>query len=68
MTSPRRWIRVSECAEICSLSVKGCYELISRGVIPAVHIGRTVRVDRVGLERDLEAQAQGQQVGARGKA
>jgi len=56
MTGQRRWISPRECAELLGLSVAGVRKMISRGEIPAVHLGRTVRVPAVELERRLDAQ------------
>ncbi|MEN6560095.1 MAG: helix-turn-helix domain-containing protein [Acidobacteriota bacterium] len=52
----RRWISTRECAELLGLSIAGVRKMISRGEIPAVHLGRTVRVDGRELERRLDAQ------------
>jgi excisionase family DNA binding protein len=68
MTAPRRWISVKVCAaDVLGISLKGCYDLIGQGKIPVARIGRLIRVDRVALEADLEAQIQGQSAAARGK-
>jgi excisionase family DNA binding protein len=57
MTAPaRRFISVLETAELLGLSVPGVRKLIARGEIQAVHLGRTVRVDRTRLEAQLERQ------------
>ncbi len=60
----RRWISVRETGEILGLQPKSIYDMINAGTIPACRIGRTVRIDRVALEADLERQAQGRPVGA----
>jgi len=53
----RRWLKVSEVAEILGVSVKGAYALAAAGELPVVRIGRrTIRIDRVALEAQLEAQ------------
>jgi excisionase family DNA binding protein len=54
--SGRRYISVRECAEFLSLHLKTVYSLIARGKIPAVRVGRAVRVDLRRLEAQLEAQ------------
>jgi excisionase family DNA binding protein len=60
MSGPeRRWLKISETAELLGLSVKGAYEMAAAGKIPAVRLGRTVRVDRKALEAQLEAQISG---------
>ena len=56
----RRWITVNECAELLSLHPMSVRKIIARGKIPAVRIGRTVRVDLRALEAQLEAQVKGQ--------
>jgi len=56
----RRWISVNECAELLSLHPMSVRKIIARGKIPAVRIGRTVRVDLRALEAQLEAQVKGQ--------
>jgi len=57
MTVPtRRFISVFETSELLGLSVAGIRKLIGRGEIPAVHLGRTVRVDLRALESKLDAQ------------
>ena len=64
----RRWISVIECARICGLHPMSVRKMIARGVIKAVRIGRSVRVDRKNLELDLERQISGQAPAMRAKA
>jgi excisionase family DNA binding protein len=52
----RRFITLSETAEMISLSVSGCRKLAARGALPIVRIGRTVCVDRRRLIEELEEQ------------
>jgi len=52
----RRWLKVSEVAELLGISVKGAYEMAAAGKLPAARVGRLVRIDRKALELDLEAQ------------
>ena len=52
----RRWFNVKETASSLGLSVAGVRKMIARGEIPAVHVGRTVRVDGRKLECQLEGQ------------
>jgi excisionase family DNA binding protein len=52
----RRWISVSEAAAYLGLHPHGVRKMIYRGTIPAVHVGRSVRVDLKRLEAQLEAQ------------
>lgn len=50
------WLKVPEVAEILRIARNRAYELIADGEIPAVRIGRSVRVSRKGLDRWLEGQ------------
>jgi excisionase family DNA binding protein len=59
----RRWIRVNETAEILGLHPMSVRKMIARGEIPAVRIGRMIRVDLRALEERLEAQVRGQVTG-----
>ncbi len=52
----RRWASVEEVAERLSLSVSGVRKLVARGLIPSVHVGRSVRVDLRTLEANLDDQ------------
>jgi excisionase family DNA binding protein len=56
ITPTRRWISVHETAELIGLSVAGVRKKIARGEIPAVHLGRTVRIPVDKLEAMLDAQ------------
>jgi len=51
---PRRWISPKETSEYLSIHLQTVYSLISRGIIPATRIGRSVRVDLKALEEALE--------------
>lgn len=44
-------LKVSKVAEICDVEVGTVYKWIDRGILPAVKIGRTVRVDAAELRR-----------------
>jgi len=59
----RRWISVRETAERLSVHEMTVRDWVNRGLVPAVRIGRTVRVDLRTLETQLETQAQGQAAG-----
>jgi excisionase family DNA binding protein len=59
MIPERRWFSVKEISEFLGVSIKGCYDMIAAGKIPAARVGRLVRVDLRALEADLEAQVQG---------
>lgn len=52
----RRFISISDAAELVSMSSSGLRKLISRDLIPVARLGRTIRVDRVRLLEQLEAQ------------
>ena len=54
--SNRRWITCRECAEYLRLHEHGVRKMIDRGAIPAVRVGRAVRIDFKALERQLEEQ------------
>jgi excisionase family DNA binding protein len=50
-----RLLRVEEVAEILQVSRAFGYQLVQRGEIPGVHLGRAVRVRREDLQRYIEA-------------
>ena len=50
-----RLLRVEEIAEVLSVSPARVYELIRRGTLPAVRLGRTVRASRAALSRFIES-------------
>lgn len=50
------YLKVPEVAEIPRVVSSRAYELIADGKIPAVKIGRSVRVSRKELDRWLEGQ------------
>lgn len=47
-------LRVSEAAEICGYSRAFLYNLIDRGEIPVVRVGRSTRIPKVWLEKWVE--------------
>jgi excisionase family DNA binding protein len=49
-------LRVEEAARILALGRSKTYELIARGELPSVRIGRAVRVPRNALQEWLRAQ------------
>ena len=59
----RRWISVRETAERLSVHEMTVRDWVNRGLVPAVRIGRSVRVDL----RALEAQFDKQQAAGRGQ-
>lgn len=50
------WLKVPEVAEVLRIARSRAYELVQNGEIPAVRIGRSVRVSRKELDRWLEDQ------------
>jgi len=51
-----RWVTVNEAARRLSMSTSGLRKQISRGLVPIVHVGRSLRVDWARLEQRLEAE------------
>lgn len=52
----RRWITPLECAGYLSLSVKTIYAQAAVGIIPSAKIGGSIRIDKMRLDAQLEAQ------------
>jgi excisionase family DNA binding protein len=50
-----RLLRVEEVAEILQVSRSFGYQLVNRGDIPSVHLGRAVRVRFEDLQRFIES-------------
>ena len=50
------WLKVPEVAEVLRIARSRAYELVANGEIPAVRIGRSVRVSRKELNHWLEGQ------------
>ena len=50
-------LTVSEAAQLLRISRGLCYELIHRGELPAVRLGRVIRVPRFGLEQWIAREA-----------
>ena len=50
-------LTVGEAAQALRIGRNTCYELIRQGQIPAIRIGRLIRVPRFGLESWLSRQA-----------
>jgi excisionase family DNA binding protein len=50
------WLKVPEVAEVLRIARSRAYELVADGEIPAVKIGRSVRVSRKELDRWLQDQ------------
>jgi excisionase family DNA binding protein len=56
MDTQQQFLKVPEVAEELRIARSRAYELVACGTIPAVKIGRSVRVSRKELERWLEDQ------------
>ena len=56
MDAEHEYLKVPEVARVLRIARSRAYELVADGEIPAVKIGRSVRVSRKELERWLEGQ------------
>jgi excisionase family DNA binding protein len=56
MDTQHEFLKVPEVAKELRIARSRAYELVASGTIPAVKIGRSVRVSRRELERWLEEQ------------
>ena len=54
MTIPRRWLSVSEVAEYLSMHHSTVRRKINKGEIPSARIGKTLRIDLLKLEEQME--------------
>ncbi len=54
MDEQHEWLKVPKVAEVLRIARSRAYELVADGKIPAVKIGRSVRVSRKELDRWLE--------------
>ncbi len=50
----QKLMRVAEAAKALSLSTTTTYELIGRGIIPSIRLGKSIRVPVRDLEEQLE--------------
>ena len=57
-------LTVSETAGLLRISRNLAYELVTRGEIPAIRLGRVIRVPRAALDQWLEASLRGEPTGA----
>lgn len=57
MDERHEWLKVGEVAQELRVARSRAYDLVATGEIPAVRIGRSVRVNRNELERWLEKQS-----------
>lgn len=51
MSDEHLLLRVSEAATVLRISRNKAYELVRQGVLPAVHLGKNIRIPRQALER-----------------
>jgi excisionase family DNA binding protein len=58
MVEQHEYLKVPEVAEVLRIARSRAYEMVARGEIPSVRIGRSVRVSRKELDRWLEEQRQ----------
>lgn len=56
MDAEHEYLKVPKVARVLRIARSRAYELVADGEIPAVKIGRSVRVSRKELERWLEGQ------------
>jgi len=56
MDKEHEYLKVPEVAAVLRVARSRAYELVASGTIPAVKIGRSVRVSRGELDRWLEEQ------------
>ena len=56
-------LTVSETAGLLRISRNLAYELVTRGEIPAIRLGRVIRVPRAALEQWIEASHRGEPTG-----
>jgi excisionase family DNA binding protein len=61
----RLLLRVEEAARLLSIGTTLTYELVGRGVLPHVRLGRAVRVPRAALEEWIASNTRGSTVGHR---
>ena len=56
MDEQHEWLKVPEVAKLLRVARSRAYDLVANGEIPAVKIGRSVRVNRTELNTWLEEQ------------
>lgn len=56
MDGEHEYLKVPEVAKVLRIARSRAYELVANGEIPAVKIGRSVRISRRDLDRWLEGQ------------
>jgi len=58
--------RVSEAAAMCSVSRSGFYNLLAKGQIPRVYVGRSIRISRKWLDSYIDSQLRAHEEAAGG--
>jgi excisionase family DNA binding protein len=53
-SAKKKWLSVKECADYLGISEMAVRRRITRGRIPVRHQGRSVLVDRVALDRQID--------------
>ncbi len=66
MTDETVLLTVREAAAFLRISRNLAYELVARGEIPAVRLGRVIRVPRTALDHWLEAESASRMAGRSG--
>lgn len=64
----KRLYKVPEVARILDTPEQQVYSLIKKGILPAVHLGRQVRIDRVALDMFIESGGQAYSGGRKNEA
>jgi len=54
MNPPKNWMTVAQCATFLSLSSHSIRRKISNGEIKSARVGRTIRISRERLEKQME--------------
>jgi excisionase family DNA binding protein len=52
-------LTVQEAARLLKIGRNACYEAVARGEVPAIRIGRTIRIGRAALDRLLTGSGDG---------
>jgi excisionase family DNA binding protein len=52
-------LTIEETAKILRISKSRCYDLVRRGLVPSMHVGKQIRVPLVRLEEYIAAGGQG---------
>jgi excisionase family DNA binding protein len=68
MAVVRYWITVNETSEALGLHPMSIRKMIARGIIPAVRIGRSIRIDKRRLDEVLEGDLRAAPTAAQGRS